>query len=62
MEEGVSIARVDSLGRAASHAAAEVGANEDSADWRAQRKHFFVLTNAGTCGSQLPLRSPAACA
>ena len=48
---GVAAARVDSLGRAASHAAAEAlsGAAEDSEAWRGQRKHFFVLTNAGAC-------------
>ena len=45
----MSAARVDSLGRAASHAAAEAlgGSGEDSEAWRGQRKHFFVLTNAG---------------
>ena len=37
-----------SLGRAATHTAAEVlQQDEHSAEWRAQRKHFFVLTNAG---------------
>ena len=37
-----------SLGRAATHAAAEVlDQDEHSADWRTQRKHFFVLSNAG---------------
>ncbi len=37
-----------SLGRAATHAAAEVlQQDEHSSEWRAQRKHFFVLTNAG---------------
>ena len=37
-----------SLGRAASHAAAEaLDQDEHSADWRSQRKHFFVLSNAG---------------
>ena len=37
-----------SLGRAATHAAAEVlQQDEHSAEWRAQRKHFFVLSNAG---------------
>ncbi|CAL8471447.1 g10989 [Coccomyxa elongata] len=39
--------RATSLGRAASSAAAEVGQNEDSSQWRSQRKHFFVLSNAG---------------
>ena len=39
-----------SLGRAATHAAAEVlDQDEHSADWRTQRKHFFVLSNAGAC-------------
>ena len=37
-----------SLGRAATHAAAEVlQQDEHSTEWRTQRKHFFVLTNAG---------------
>lgn len=40
-------ARASLLGRAATNAAAEVGQNEDSAQWRSQRKHFFVLSNAG---------------
>ena len=36
------------MGRAATHAAAEVlDQDEHSADWRTQRKHFFVLSNAG---------------
>ena len=39
-----------SLGRAATHAAAEVlQQDEHSAAWRSQRKHFFVLSNAGGC-------------
>lgn len=41
-------AGVDAPGQSASPAeAAEAESAEDSMDWRAQRKHFFVLTNAG---------------
>ena len=44
-----------SLGRAATHAAAEVlQQDEHSAQWRAQRKHFFVLTNAGALAHASP--------
>ena len=46
-----------SLGKAATHAAAEVlQQDEHSTEWRTQRKHFFVLTNAGVT---LNARSPA---
>ena len=44
----VTASSAASLGRAATHAAAEVlDQDEHSADWRTQRKHFFVLSNAG---------------
>lgn len=46
-------AGVDSSGRAAGHDAAEPESAQDSVDWRAQRKHFFVLTNAGAFASQI---------
>ena len=43
-----------SLGRAATHAAAEVlQQDEHSTEWRSQRKHFFVLTNAGAPTSMM---------
>lgn len=48
-----------SLGRAATHAAAEVlQQNEHSAAWRGQRKHFFVLSNAGGCLTTYPAPLP----
>ncbi len=57
--EAAAAARAASLGRAASSAAVQVGQNEDSAHWRGQRKHFFVLSNAGTkpppCSTSVPL-------
>lgn len=47
-----------SLGRAATHAAAEVlQQDEHSTEWRTQRKHFFMLTNAGALVHASP--SPA---
>ena len=48
-----------SLGRAAAHAAAEVlQQDEHSAAWRGQRKHFFVLSNAGGCLTTDPAPTP----
>lgn len=40
-------AHAASLRRAAAEAAEAVGEDHTSAAWRAQRKHMFVLTNAG---------------
>ena len=43
-----TISRADSLSQAAEHAFAEVlEQDEHSTEWRTQRKHFFVLSNAG---------------
>lgn len=44
--EAVS-AQIGALGRAAGEAAVQAGQNEDSELWRRQRKHMFVLSNAG---------------
>ena len=41
------------LRRAAAEAAEAVGEDHTSAAWRAQRKHMFVLTNAGALPRRL---------
>ena len=46
-EDGAGAAHAASLRRAAAEAAEAVGEDHTSAAWRAQRKHMFVLTNAG---------------